>query len=93
MSLGSPADIISFPRFLACRHRLPRMAVMTGAVVTPPSHDLNCSIRVDRHVERSRFVQFGDRLVDPRASHDSERGDDDGRNVPVTCVGYGSRGV
>jgi len=41
MSLGSPAEIIPFTRFLACRQPLLRTAVMTGTVVTPPSTDVS----------------------------------------------------
>ena len=41
MSLGSPAEIIPFTRFLACRQRLQRIAVVAGTVVTPPSTDVS----------------------------------------------------
>jgi hypothetical protein len=39
MSLGSPAEIIPFKRFLECRQRLNRLAVINDTVVTPASTD------------------------------------------------------
>jgi hypothetical protein len=37
MSLGSPADIVPFTRFLECRQRLNRLAVANDASATPAS--------------------------------------------------------
>jgi hypothetical protein len=40
MSLGSPAEIIPFTRFLKCRQRRNRLAVASDTVVTPASTEL-----------------------------------------------------
>jgi hypothetical protein len=40
MSLGSPAEIIPFTRFLECRQRLNRLGVTNDTFVTPASPDL-----------------------------------------------------
>ena len=41
MSLGSPAELIPFTRFLEFRQRLHRIAAATGAVLMPASTDVD----------------------------------------------------
>ena len=52
MSLGSPAEIIPFKRFLECRQRLHRIAAANGTVVMPASTELGIQPEVTGTCER-----------------------------------------
>jgi hypothetical protein len=68
MSLGSPADIIPFKRFLDCRQRRHRMAATNGTVVTPASTDVGIQ-------PEATGIANADYGASPRCITDRPRGD------------------